>query len=139
MTVHTVEIIRPRDETTDPEDEDMSDEYTSGDEKTSEEDDNDDGEEPSGTTLNSESSYQSEGVSTDISDDDYRPRRSSCPRQSSDESATTTQGQGQEQEHDNIEGGESHERGNRTIKMIKEEVFGAEAEKLQGSLESNTV
>ena len=85
-----VEIRKPRDETTDPEDEDMLDEDTSRDEKTSKEDDNDDGKEPSGTTLNFRSSHQSRGASTDISDNDYRPSRFSRPRQSSDEPVTTT-------------------------------------------------
>ena len=68
----------------------MSDEDTSGDEETSEEDDNDVGKEPSGITLNSSSSHRSRGVSIDILDDDYHPSRSSCPRQSLDELATTT-------------------------------------------------
>ena len=128
-----VEIRRPRDETTDPEDEDMSDEDTSEDEETLEEDDNDDGKEPSGTTLNSESSHRSRGASTDISNDDYRPSRSSRPRQSSDEPATTTQEQGQEQEHDSTVDGKAHERGNQIIEMIEEEVYGAEAEEPHGS------
>ena len=85
-----VEIRRPRDETTDLEDEDMLDEDTSRDEETSEEDNNNDGKEPSGTNLNSESSHWSRRTSIDISDYDYCPSRSSHPRQSLDESATTT-------------------------------------------------
>ena len=85
-----VEITMPRDETTDPEDEEMSDKDILGNEETSEEDDNGDGEEPSGTTLNSRNTDRSGGASIDISDDDYRPSRSSGPRQSSDKPATTT-------------------------------------------------
>ena len=101
-----VEIKRPRDETTDLEDDDTSKEDTSGYEKTSEEDDNSDGEESSETTLHSRSTHWSGGASTDTSDYDYRPGRSS------NEPATTTKGQGQEQEHDSIESREDHEHGN---------------------------
>ena len=82
-----VEIRRPKHETTDPKDEDIS-----GDEEILEEDDNGDGEEPSGTTLHSGSTHQSGGVSTDTLDHDYHPSISLDPKQSSDELATTTKG-----------------------------------------------
>ena len=134
-----VEIRRPRDETTDPEDEDMLDEDTSVDEETSEEDDNGDSKESSETTLNSRSIDRSGRVSIDISNDNYCPSRSSSLRQSSDELAMTTQGQGQEQGHVRTEGGEAHEHGNRTVEMIMEEVFGAEAKEPWGLPGSNTV
>ena len=132
-----VEIRRPRDEITDPEDEDMSNEDTSEDEETLEKDDNGDGEEPSGTTLNSRSIDRSGGASIDISDDDYRPSRLSDPRQSFDELATTTQGQGQG--HDSTEGAKAHERGNQIVEMIVEEVPRAKAKERRGSPGSNTV
>ena len=135
----TVEIKRPRDETTDPEDDDMSNEDTSEDEETSKEDDNGDSEELSGITLNSGSTDRSRRASTDISNDDYRPSRSSNPRQSSNEPATTTHGQGQEQEHNSTEGGGAHECGNRSVEMIVEEVFGAEVEEPLGSPRSSMV
>ena len=38
----------------------------------------------------------------------------------------TTEVQGQEHEHDNTPGGEAHEGRNRTVKMIIEQVLGAE-------------
>jgi hypothetical protein len=97
-TVATVEIKKSGDESTDSEDEDMSkeEEDTSGDEETSEEDDDGDGKEPSGITLHSKSTHQAGGASTNASDGSYRPGRPSSPRQSSEELATTTEGQGQE-------------------------------------------
>ena len=88
----TVEIKRPRDETMDLEDEDTSEEDTSGDEKTLKEDDNSDSGEPSRTTLHFGSTQQSGGASIDTSDYDYHPYRLSGLRQSSDEPATTTKG-----------------------------------------------
>ena len=89
-----VEIRRPRDETTDPEDDNTSKEDTSEYEETSEEDDNGDGEEPSGTILHSGNTHQSGRASIDTSNYDYHPGRSSSPRQSSNEPAMTTEGQG---------------------------------------------
>jgi hypothetical protein len=115
-----VEIRKSRDESTDSEDEDMSKEDTSEDEETSEEDDDGDGEEPSGITLHSESTHRARGASTDASDGSYRLGRPSGPRQSSEEPAKTTEGQGQEQEHDGTQGGDAQERGNRTLEMIME-------------------
>jgi hypothetical protein len=95
-----VEIMKSGDESTDFEDEDTSEEEedTSEDEETSEEDDDGDGEEPSGITLHSEGTHQAGGASTDASNGSYRPCRSSGPKQSSEEPATTTEGQGQGQE-----------------------------------------
>jgi hypothetical protein len=49
------------------------------------------------------------------------------------------EGQGQEQEHDGTEGGEAQERGNRTLEMNMEQVFGAEEEEPRSSPESTTV
>jgi hypothetical protein len=40
----------------------------------------------------------------------------------------TTEGQGQEQEHDGTQDGEAQECGNRTLEMNMEQVFGAEDE-----------
>jgi hypothetical protein len=130
-----VEIRKSRDESTDSKDEDRSEEK----EDTSEEDDDGDGEEPSGITLHSDSTHRVGGASIDTSDGSYRPGRPSGPRQSLEELATTTKGQGQEQEHDGTEGGEAQERGNRTLEMNMEQVFGAEDEEPQSSLGSNTV
>jgi hypothetical protein len=92
----TVEIRKSRDESTDSEDEDTLEEEDdiSEDEETSEEDDDGDGEEPSGITLHSESTHRAGGASTDASDGSYRPGRPSGPRQSSEESAMTMEGQG---------------------------------------------
>jgi hypothetical protein len=108
-TVATVEIRKSRDESTDSEDDDTSEEEedTLEEEDTSEEDDDGDSEEPSGITLHSKSTHRVGGASRDASDGSYRPGRSSGPRQSSEEPATTTEGQGQEQEHDGTEGGEA--------------------------------
>jgi hypothetical protein len=86
-----VEIKKSGDKNTDSEEED-----TSEDEETSEEDDDGDGEEPSGITLHSESTHWAGGASTDASDGSYCPGRPSGPRQSLEEPATTTEGQGQE-------------------------------------------
>jgi hypothetical protein len=121
-TMAAVEIRKSRDESTDSEDEDTSEEEedTSEDEETSKEDDDEDGEEPSRITLHSESTHWARGASTDVSNGSYRLGRPSGPRQSSEEPATTTEGQGQEQEHDGIEGGEAQEHGNRTLKMNME-------------------
>jgi hypothetical protein len=136
-----VEIRKSGDENTDSEDEDTSEEEedTSEDEETLEEDDDGDGEEPSGITLHSESIHQAEGASTDALDGSYHPGRPSGPRQSSKEPATTTEGQGQEQEHDSTQGGEAQERGNRTLEMNMEQVFGAKDEEPRSSPGSNTV
>ena len=90
----TAEIRRPRDESTDPKDDDISEEDTSRNKETLEEEDDGDGEEPSGTTLHSGSTHRSRGASTDTSDYDYRLGGSSGPKQSSDEPAMTTKGQG---------------------------------------------
>jgi hypothetical protein len=68
-------------------------------------DDDGDGEEPSGITLHSEGTHRTGGASTDASDGSYHPGRPSGPRQSSEEPATTTEGRGQEQEHDGTQGG----------------------------------
>ena len=77
----------------DSEDEDMSEEEvdTLEDEETSEEDDDSDNKEPSGITMHFESIHRAGGVSIDASDGSYRPCRPSSPRQSSEESATTTE------------------------------------------------
>ena len=130
---------RPRDETTDTEDDDTLEDGSSGDEETSEDDDDRDAEELSGTTLHSNSTQWSGGAFTDTSDNNYRPGRLSGPRQSSDEQAMTTEGQRQEQEHNNTEGGEVHEDHNRTVEMIMEQVLGAEEDEPHSSLRSNTV
>jgi hypothetical protein len=121
-TVAAVEIRKSGDESKDSKDEDTSEEEedTLEDEETSEEDDDGNGEEPRGITLHSESTHQAGGASTDASDGSYRPGKPSGPRQSSEEPATITEGQGQEQEHDGTEGGEAQERGNRTLKMNME-------------------
>jgi hypothetical protein len=108
-----VEIRKSGDESTDSEDEDTSEEEedtsedTSEDDETSEEDDDGDGEEPSGITLHSEGTHRTGGASTDASDGSYHPGKPSGPRQSSEEPATTTEGRGQEQEHDGTQGGEA--------------------------------
>jgi hypothetical protein len=94
-TMAAVEIRKSGDESTDSEDEDTSEEDTSEDEETSEEDDDGDGEEPSGITLHYESTHQAGGASTNASDGSYRPGRPSGLRQSSEEPATTIEGQGQ--------------------------------------------
>jgi hypothetical protein len=140
-TMAVVEIRKSGDESTDSEDEDTSEEEedTSEDEETLEEDDDGDSEEPSGITLYSKSTHQVGGASTDASDGSYRPGRSSGPRQSLEEPATTTEGQGQEQEHNGTHGGEVQERGNRTLEMNMEQVFGAEDEEPWSSPGSNTV
>jgi hypothetical protein len=140
-----IEIRKSGDESKDSENEDTLEEEedtsedTSEDEETSEEDDDGDGEEPSGITLHSESTHRTGGASTDASDDSYRPSRPSSSRQSSEEPMTTTEGHGQEQEHDGTQGGEAHEHGNRTLKLNMEQVFGAENEELWSSSGSNTV
>jgi hypothetical protein len=102
MKMAAIQIRKSGDESMDSEDEDTSEEEedTSEDEETSEEDDDGDGEEPSGITLYSESTHRTGGASTDASDGSYRPGRPSSPRESSEEPATTTEGHGQEQEHD---------------------------------------
>jgi hypothetical protein len=116
-TVAVVEIRKSRDESTDSEDEDTSEEEedTSEDEETSEEDDDGDGEEPCVITLYSESTHRAGRASTDASDGSYYLDRPLGPRQSSEEPATTSEGQGHEQEHeqehDGTEGGEVQERG----------------------------
>jgi hypothetical protein len=133
-----VEIRKSGDESKDSEDEETS-EDTSEDEETSEEDDDGDGEEPSGITPYSESTHRTGGASTDASDGSYRSGRPLDPRQSSEEPATTTEGQGQEQEHDGTQDGEAQERGNRILEMNMEQVFGAEDEELRSSPRSNTV
>jgi hypothetical protein len=135
-TMAAVEIRKSWDESKDSEDEDTSEEEedTSEDEETSEEDD---GEEPSGIILHSESTHRTRGASTDASDGSYRPCRPSSRRQSSEEPATTTEGQ--EQEHDGTQGGEAQEHGNRTLEMNMEQVSGAEDEEPQSSPGSNTV
>jgi hypothetical protein len=94
--VAAVEIRKLGDESTDSEDEDTSEEEedTSEDEEISEEDDDSDSEEPSGITLHFESTHRAGGVSPDASDGSYRLGRPSSPRQSSEESATTTEEQG---------------------------------------------
>jgi hypothetical protein len=140
-TMAAVEISKSRDERKDSEDENTSEEEedTLEDEETSEEDDDGDGEEPSGITLHSKSTHRTGGASTDASDGSYRPGRSLGPRQSSEKPATTTEGQGQEQEHDGTQGGEAQERGNRTLEMNMEQVFGAEDEEPRSSPGSNTV
>jgi hypothetical protein len=74
---------------------------------TPDKDDDGDGEEPSRITLHSEGTHRTRGASTYASDGSYHPGRPSGPRQSSEESATTTEGQGQEQEHDGTQGGEA--------------------------------
>jgi hypothetical protein len=137
-TVAAVEIRKSGDESTDFGDEDTSKEE---DEETSEEDDDGDGEEPSGITLHSESTHRARRVSTDASDGSYRPCRPLGLKQSSEEPATTTEGQEQEQEqeHDGTKGGEAQERGNRTLEMNMEQVFGAEDEEPWSSPRSNTV
>jgi hypothetical protein len=134
-----VEIRKLGDESKDSEDEDTSEEEedTSEDEETSEEDDDSDGKEPSRITLHSESTHRAGGASTDASNGSYRPCRPSGPRQSSEEPATTTEGQGQE--HDGTKSGKAQERGNQTLEMNTEQVFGAEDEEPQSSLGSNTV
>ena len=66
---------RPRDESTDTEDDD-----TSGDEESLEEDDDGDGQEPSGRTLHSDNTQRSRGGSIEASDNDYLPSRLSGPR-----------------------------------------------------------
>jgi hypothetical protein len=118
-----VEIRKSGDESTDSEEED-----TSEDDETSEEDDDGDGEETSRITLHSEGTHRTGGASTDASDGSYHPDRPSGPRQSSEEPATTMEGQGQEQEHDGTQGGEAQERDNRTLEMNMEQVFGVEDE-----------
>ena len=90
---------RPRDESTDTEDddtskEDTSEDVTSEDEESLEDEDDGDGQEPSGRTLHSNSTQRSGGASTETSDNNYLPGRLSSPRQSSYESAMTTEGQG---------------------------------------------
>jgi hypothetical protein len=97
-TMAVVEIRKSGDESTDSKDEDTSEEEedTLEDEKTLEEDDDGDGEEPSGITRHSESTHRTGGASTDASDGSYHPGKPSGPRQSSEEPATTTKGQGQE-------------------------------------------
>jgi hypothetical protein len=140
-----VEIRKSGDESKDSEDEDTSKEEedtsedTSEDEETSEEDDDGDSEEPSGITLHSESTHRTGGASTDASDGSYRPGRPSSLRQSSEELATTTEGHGQEQEHDGTQGGGAQERGNRILELNMEQVSGAEDEESQSSPGSNTV
>jgi hypothetical protein len=136
-----VEIKKLGDESKDSEDEDTSEEEedTSEDDETSEEDDDGDGEELSGITLYSESTHRTGGASTDASDGSYHLGRPSGPRQSSEEPATTTKEQGQEQEHDGTQGGEAQERGNQTLEMNMEQVFGAEDEEPRSSPGSNTV
>jgi hypothetical protein len=129
----TVEIRKSGDESKDSKDEDTSEE----EEDTSEEDDDSNSEEPSGITLHSDSTHRAGGASTDTSDGSYRPGRPSGPRQSSEEPVTTTEGQGQE--HDGTEGGETQERGNRILEMNMEQVFGAEDEEPQSSPGSTTV
>jgi hypothetical protein len=91
-----VEIKKSGDESTDSEDEDTSEEEedTSEDEETSKEDDDGNGKEPSGITLYSESTHRTGGASTDALDGSYHPSRPSGPIQSSEEPATTTEGQG---------------------------------------------
>jgi hypothetical protein len=95
-----VEIRKSRDESKDSEDEDTSEEEedtsedTSEDDETLEEDDDGDGEEPSRNTLHSEGTHRRGGASTDASDGSYHPSRPSGPEQSSEEPATTTEGQG---------------------------------------------
>ena len=79
---------RPRDESTDTDDddtseEDMSKDDTLGDEESLEEDDDGDGQEPSGRTLHSDSAQRSERASIETSDNDYLPSKLSSPRQSS--------------------------------------------------------
>ena len=49
------------------------------------------------------------------------------------------EGQGHEQEHDSTEGGEAHKRGNRTVEMNMEQVFGVEDEESRSSQGSNTI
>jgi hypothetical protein len=95
-TMAAVEIKKSGNESKDSEDEDTSEEEedTSEDEETLEEDDDGDGEEPSGITLHSKSTHRTGGASTDASDGSYRPCIPSGPRQSSEEPATTTEGQG---------------------------------------------
>jgi hypothetical protein len=136
-----VEIRKSGDESTDSMDEDTSEEEedTSEDEETSEEDDDGDGEEPSGINLHSQSTHRTGGASTNASNGSYRPGRPSGPRQSSEEPATTTEGQGQEQEHDSTQGGEAEERDNQTLEMNMEQVFGAEDEEPRSSPGRNTV
>jgi hypothetical protein len=56
-----------------------------------------------------------------------------------EEPATTTEGQGQEQEHDGTQGREAQERGNQTLEMNMEQVFGAKNEEPRSSPGSNTV
>jgi hypothetical protein len=113
MRMAAIQIRKSGDESKDSEDEDTSEEEedtledTSEDEETSEEDDDGDGEEPSGITLHSESTHRTGGASTDALDGSYRPGRPSSPRQSSEEPTTTTEGHGQEQEHDGIQDGEA--------------------------------
>jgi hypothetical protein len=142
-TMAAVEIRKSGDESKDSKDEDTSEEEEEEDiledEETSEEDDDGDGKEPSGITLHSESTHRTGGASTNASDGSYRPGRPSGLRQSSEESATTTEGQGQEQEHDGTQGGEAQECGNRTLEMNMEQVFGAEDEEPRSSPGSNTV
>jgi hypothetical protein len=128
-----VEIMKSGDESKDSEDEDTSEEDTL------EEDDDGDNEEPSGITLHSESTHRTGGASTDALDGSYRPCRPSGPRQSLEEPATTTEGQGQEQEYDDTQSGEAQEHGNQTLEMSMEQVFGAEDEEPRSSLGSNTV
>ena len=103
-----------------------------------EDDDNDD-KEPSGITLHSESTHRTGGASIDASDGSYRPSRPSSLRQSLVELATTTEGQGQEHEYDITESGEAHERGNRTLEMNMEQIFGTKDEEPRSSLGNNTV
>jgi hypothetical protein len=136
-----VEIRKSGDESKDSEDEDTSEEEedTSEDEETSKEDDDGDGEEPSGITLHSKSTQRTGRASIDASDGSYHPGRPSGPRQSSEEPATTTEGQGQEQEHDGTQDEEAQECGNRTLEMNMEQVFGAEDEEPRSSPGSNTV
>jgi hypothetical protein len=130
-----VEIRKSGDESKDSEDEDTSEE----EEDTSEKDDDSDGEEPSGITLHFESTHRTGGTSTDASDSSYRPGRPSSPRQSSKEPTTTTEGHGQEQEHDGTQGGEAQEHGNRTLELNMEQVSGTEDEEPRSSPGSNMV
>ena len=51
----------------------------------------------------------------------------------------TTEGQGQEHEHDNTLGGEAHEGRNRIVEMIMEQVLGAEEDEPQSPPRSNTI
>ena len=90
----TAEIRKSRNESKDSKDEDTLEEDTLEDEETLEEDDDGDNEEPSGISMHFESTHRAGGASTDTSNGSYCLVRLSGSRQSSEELATTIEGQG---------------------------------------------